>query len=95
MEDVVRSQDKMRERLTGTRPEDFRSTVGSLQAHLDSTRRLLARLANVEWLEIEFEELVRRSPAEVERLREFCGLAPEFACHMAAVVKSRPDESIK
>jgi hypothetical protein len=86
--EIIRSQNRLRQRLTGAFGEDPETTRKQLQEHLDQTYELLTRAPNVEWIEIQFEKLLEKSDAEIARLGQFCGADDSRIPGMKSVVKN-------
>lgn len=87
LDEIIVSQNRMRQRLTGLPADDLKATRIRLEAHLEQTARVLNEAPNVEWIEIRFEELLSGSEVEIARLAEFCGLPTGAVSLMSAVVK--------
>jgi len=93
LHEVIRSQNRMRQRLTGTPPEAQDATLRSLEAHLQQVIGMLDSARNVDWIEVRFEELLRRSTLEIDRIRAFCGIPEKFTERMLAVIKDGSEEN--
>jgi hypothetical protein len=87
LEQMIRSQDRMRHRLAGALPGDSPAALDQIHEHLDETYRLLNSAPNIEWIEIDYEKLIEKSDAEFVRIANFCGLGTERVGTMKSVVK--------
>jgi len=87
LDEIIASQNRMRQRLTGSPPDDLAATRLRLEAHFEQIKRLLNDAPNLKWIEIRFEELLSGSEVEIARLAAFCGLSGGTADLMSPVVK--------
>jgi hypothetical protein len=91
LHEVIRSQNRMRQRLIGAPPEALDATLKDLQAHLQQVIVILDCAPNVDWIEVQFEELLRRSTLEIDRIRAFCGIPETCTERMLSMIKARPE----
>jgi hypothetical protein len=84
--EIVRSQDRMLERLEGTKPDPSAKAVeAGLSRQLEHARELLARSACFESLTIPFPELVHEPDESLERVCSFLGLRGDLPAMKACI----------
>ena len=79
LDEVIRSQNRMLERLGEPNPVDDGRTRELYARHLDDVRRLMRRRPGVRWLDVRYDEAVLAPERVAAQVHAFLGLAGDVA----------------